>query len=1055
MKRTLFLIILLLLIPGWWLLIRNSPEKSMPLTSTATPQRFVEIEQAIRQAIEIEKLGHPAYVLLETHIDNIQLSQDNQWATAWLIPIDPENGQIIPTEPGLAIVQRQKDSWRAYLPSHPAWSQMAQQAPVDLLPPSAKETWLALEDVEMKALLAAPYTGYYLPWKAGETMALTQSVGHDRYTPSGSAHYAFDFAKPGYPSAMFDVHASKPGRVFRAVWSHPNGNEQYANYLVLEDTSTSPTTYQLYLHLAQDSIPPELRVIGADVQQGQFIGLADDTGVSSGNHLHFHVHSNPTSYWGVSLDITFMEVTINGGRPRITSDLAYCKSTDICDQTQVYYISANVSQPQNPDTKPPTGGFTSPPHASTISSGVLRIEGWARDDLSGLASAQVLARYDGVWREIGNPFTSSPFSLDWDLCNSQVADGPVALALRLRDVSGNQTSDTNGLLHFTKNYTCPLPPQGCIPGSNQVGVFFSPDFQGSCVLLGIGTHNANTQNDNRTESILVGSNVQVTLFSEASLLGRSESLIAKDANLADNRIGAKTTSSLIIQTRGTAPSIPILLWPANNAAFSSDASITLSWKDTTGATQFQGRLQGALSLTTPWQAEPFWNLSNLPPGNYTWQARARNSGTESAWSSTRAFTIQAPTSSPEQTALSSVPFYETFETGASGWGGDGTWNLTNSVNYTTGGAYSMQYRPGASGYDTGAPNFGYLTSPAISLPSDSAQYLRFWYRYETESPSRHWDQRWVQISVDGSAFTNVLQLLDDAPNYWLRSPAISLAAYAGQNIRVRFHFASIDESLNSGQGWLVDDVSITSEAPPNCSDNDNTHLQATPITSGQTIQAAICPSGDQDFYQFQAADGDQVGIRIHAQALGSPLDSYLTLVDDDGVSVLAENDDVLLHLLTDSWITYSFRRTGTFFIKIRSWDHPTSGALNMLYQISLFKDKNDPVASFTSPLERQYITPGALQLRLATSDAGSGVSHVRFLWHPADWQSGAWTELGQDWNGQDGWNLWVDTTSLPNLHGGAFYALVYDWAGNWVGSGAWNINTLLSKQVFFPLLRAP
>ena len=61
------------------------------------------------------------------------------------------------------------------------------------------------------------------------------------------------------------------------------------------------------------------------MRRGQFIGIADDTGVSSGNHLHFMVHTNPSSYWGTSVDITFEDVAINGGRPRIQSDLPYCK----------------------------------------------------------------------------------------------------------------------------------------------------------------------------------------------------------------------------------------------------------------------------------------------------------------------------------------------------------------------------------------------------------------------------------------------------------------------------------------------------------------------------------------------------------------------------------------------------------------------------------------------------------------------------------------------------------------------------------------------------------
>ncbi|NJN44468.1 MAG: M23 family metallopeptidase, partial [Anaerolineae bacterium] len=113
--------------------------------------------------------------------------------------------------------------------------------------------------------------------------------------------------------------ASKGGTVHLAVWDYPNGFDDgscaHSNYIILKDTTTTPTTYQLYLHLAFDSIPEDLRTIGAPVVQGQYIGNADDTGCSTGHHLHFHVHTNSFSYWGTALDITFDDVSINGGRP--------------------------------------------------------------------------------------------------------------------------------------------------------------------------------------------------------------------------------------------------------------------------------------------------------------------------------------------------------------------------------------------------------------------------------------------------------------------------------------------------------------------------------------------------------------------------------------------------------------------------------------------------------------------------------------------------------------------------------------------------------------------
>ena len=85
---------------------------------------------------------------------------------------------------------------------------------------------------------------------------------------------------------MFPISVAKAATVKRTIWEYPNGNTTNTNYILIEDTSTNPTTYQIYYHLAQDSIPEDLRTPGAPVYQGQFIENADDTGASTAHHLH-------------------------------------------------------------------------------------------------------------------------------------------------------------------------------------------------------------------------------------------------------------------------------------------------------------------------------------------------------------------------------------------------------------------------------------------------------------------------------------------------------------------------------------------------------------------------------------------------------------------------------------------------------------------------------------------------------------------------------------------------------------------------------------------------
>jgi murein DD-endopeptidase MepM/ murein hydrolase activator NlpD len=1019
----------------------------------AQAEEEARIEQAIRQAIDKYKPTIPVFQLFETRIENIRLSEDGNWATAQLSPVDPQTGEVIPTEPGLVIARKEKGDWQVVMPFDTQWETYTQAAPDDLLPPQDKAFWAQLAAPLREAAPQVTYGGYYLPWAAGEVMALTQSVGHDQYTPSGSAHYAFDFAKPGYPSGMWDIHAAKAGVVSRAVWTHPNGDPNYANYLVLEDTTTSPTTYQLYMHLAQESIPSALRVAGTPVARGQFIGIADDTGISSGNHLHFHVHTYPYSYWGVSVDITFVDVSINGGRPRIKSDLPYCKETDVCDQTQTYYTSQNITQP---DDTPPTGEIIQPSQGVTVQTSSVHLAGQASDDSSGLASAQFMALYNGSWQTIGSVFTTSPFAFDWDLCANQVPDGPVSLALQLKDNAQNQVFDLDGIVHFTKSYRCPASPPACVPTSNQVALFAKPDFQGACVLLAAGTYHTPTSlgslKDNNAESVQVGSNLKTTLLSENEFLGRSETFDANDANLSDNLIGANTVSSLIVQTRSTTPAVPVAVWPLQSAVFESNPSLSLFWKDAGGAEMYQARLQGPeQTLTTTWQTQPFWHLSGLTPGSYNWQVRAKYNTALSAWNSSRSFQVQASQSltMPESPAAQ-APYTENFESGAPGWSGNSTWSLTPEANHTPNGVNSIKYKPGSgSGYDTGSPNAGYLTSPPITLPASGEYFLRFWYQYATEGPGIYWDQRLVQLSVNGQPFTSLLQLSDDVANFWLGSPALSLSAYAGQTIQIRFYFATLDEALNTTLGWLIDDFSITANPPPNCQDADNTYLQATPIGYNSATSGVICPGGDIDFFKFQGIQGDHIGIRVDAQSLGSPLDTYLYLLDIDGRSSLAENDDIVLYERSDSFISYWLNRTGTYYIKLRSWDHPTSGGLNYNYTLHLFRDNQVPSASFSFPLEGQPLPRAPINLTVSASDDNSGISLVQFFWHSGDWQDPNWIKLGEDWDGQDGWSLSFDLGILPDPMRIAFYALVFDWAGNWIGTGVWNLNT---PRAFFPLL---
>ena len=78
-------------------------------------------------------------------------------------------------------------------------------------------------------------------------------------------------------------------------------------------------------------------------------------------------------------------------------------------------------------------------------------------------------------------------------------------------------------------------------------------------------------------------------------------------------------------------------------------------------------------------------------------------------------------------------------------------------------------------------NFTQFTVPAA--PS----WLAFDYNTQTESDAPYWDQRWVQISVNGGRFENLRQLHGERMDAWLSSPWIDLSAYADQQVDLIFN----------------------------------------------------------------------------------------------------------------------------------------------------------------------------------------------------------------------------------------------------------------------------
>ena len=148
-------------------------------------------------------------------------------------------------------------------------------------------------------------------------------------------------------------------------------------------------------------------------------------------------------------------------------------------------------------------------------------------------------------------------------------------------------------------------------------------------------------------------------------------------------------------------------------------------------------------------------------------------------------------------------FSDTMETGTNGWTAAGLWHQAGDLSVSP--VTSWAYNNG-SNYSTGARNSGALISPWIDLAAAAGATLNFRSWYETEDTGTSWDRKLVYVTTDGSNWSQILQI--SGPNKQWTSQTVELSQFAGQRIRLRFFFDSIDGMNNGYRGWYLDNVIV-------------------------------------------------------------------------------------------------------------------------------------------------------------------------------------------------------------------------------------------------------
>ena len=197
---------------------------------------------------------------------------------------------------------------------------------------------------------------------------------------------------------------------------------------------------------------------------------------------------------------------------------------------------------------------------------------------------------------------------------------------------------------------------------------------------------------------------------------------------------------------------------------------------------------------------------------------------------------------------------EDFEGGAGSWTTSGLWHLTSNSGCASPGYSSavnaMYYgQDSTCNYSTGGTTTGTLTSPVI-FGITASSTLSFDYYRVVESFSGTYDKTDVEI-VTGSGSTLVWSRssADASTAAWTSSGSISLAAFAGQSIQVRFRFDSVDSVSNTFTGWFIDDVVVTGTSA--CSPPTNT---APSVTITSPANGSTFNTGDSVSFSGTASD---------------------------------------------------------------------------------------------------------------------------------------------------------------------------------------------------------
>ncbi len=191
-------------------------------------------------------------------------------------------------------------------------------------------------------------------------------------------------------------------------------------------------------------------------------------------------------------------------------------------------------------------------------------------------------------------------------------------------------------------------------------------------------------------------------------------------------------------------------------------------------------------------------------GSGTWYLALKvedESGNISAMSNVAVHTVGGGDTTPAV----AFEFLQDWEGGSADWTMDGMWHIT-TTDYVSA-THSVWFGDeGSWTYDTGAAVSGTLASPKLDTNGVSSPFCMWDQVVDVESATSR-DIAVLEVSTEAGGFSNWTTAWEKSETsyYWTYGEA-DLASYAGQVIKLRFRFDSVDASNNDGFGWMIDDI---------------------------------------------------------------------------------------------------------------------------------------------------------------------------------------------------------------------------------------------------------